>query len=126
MDLPSKSLEQTTFNTRHNIEEHMLIVMDKSRLEEHLSQPLQIDIKQIKIAVTFSTGYNGIFIVLDKNKKFVLVKSNIDDFLQFTIPPGAYEIENFKSEFKKIIIDEDYFIEIDHQFTIKPMFFHSG
>ena len=41
MELPSKILEQKTFNTRLRIEEHMLIVMDKSIHEEHLSQPLQ-------------------------------------------------------------------------------------
>ena len=37
----------------------MLIVIDKSTHEEHLSQPLQTKNKQLKIAVTFLTGYNG-------------------------------------------------------------------
>ena len=41
MQLPSKLLEQIAFNTRAKIEEHMLIVMDKSTHEEHLSQPSQ-------------------------------------------------------------------------------------
>ena len=41
MELPSKLLEQIAFNTRPKIEENMLIVMDKSTYEEHLSQPLQ-------------------------------------------------------------------------------------
>ena len=41
MELPSKVLEQIDFNTRPKIEEHFLIVMDKSSHEEHLSQPLQ-------------------------------------------------------------------------------------
>ena len=40
MEPPSKLLEQIAFNTRPQIEEHMLIVMDKSTHEEHLSQPL--------------------------------------------------------------------------------------
>ena len=40
MELPSKLLEKIAFNTRSKIEEHMLIVMDKSVHEEHLSQPL--------------------------------------------------------------------------------------
>ena len=53
MELPSKLLEQTVFNTRPKIEEHMLISMDKSTYEEHLSQPLQTNNKQFKIAVTF-------------------------------------------------------------------------
>ena len=34
-------LEQIAFITRSRIDEHMLIVMDKSTHEKHLSQPLQ-------------------------------------------------------------------------------------
>ena len=41
MELPSKSLEQIAHNTRPKIQKHMLIVMDKSGHEEHLSQTLQ-------------------------------------------------------------------------------------
>ena len=48
----------------------MSIVMDKNTHEEHLSQQLQINHKHFKIAVTFLTGYNGVFNVTDKNKKF--------------------------------------------------------
>ena len=58
MELPSKLLEQIAFNTRPKIEEHMLIVMDKSTHEEHLFQPLQTNNNQFKIAITFLTGYN--------------------------------------------------------------------
>ena len=53
MELPSKLLEQIAFNTRPKTEEHMLIVMDKSTHEKHLSQPLQTSIKRFKIAVFF-------------------------------------------------------------------------
>ena len=53
MELPSKILEQTAFNTRSRIEEHILIGMDKSTHEEHLSQPLPTDNKQFKMAVIF-------------------------------------------------------------------------
>ena len=53
MELPSKSLEQIAFNTRSKIEEHILIVMDKSTHEEHLSQPLQRNNNNFKTAVTF-------------------------------------------------------------------------
>ena len=53
MELPSKLLEQIAFNTRPKIEEHMFIVMNEYTHEEHLSQPLQINKKQFKIAVTF-------------------------------------------------------------------------
>ena len=57
----------------------MLIVMDKSIHEEHLFQPLQTNNKQFKIAVTFISGYNGIFNVTDKNNKFYFAKSITDD-----------------------------------------------
>ena len=53
MELPSKLLEQIAFNTRPKIEEHMLIVMNKSTHEEPSSQPLQTNNKQFKIAVIF-------------------------------------------------------------------------
>ena len=93
MQLPSKLLEQIAFNTRPKIEEHMLIVMDKSSHEEHLSQPLQTNNKQFKIAATFLTGYNGIINVTTKNNKFNFLESNNDDdHITITIPPGAYEI----------------------------------
>ena len=50
----------------------MLAVIDKCTRthEEHLSQPLLTNIKQFEIAVTFSTGYNGIFNITSTNKKF--------------------------------------------------------
>ena len=91
MELRSKLLEQIAFNTRPKIEEHMLIVMDKSTHEEHLFQPLQTNNKQFKIAVTFLTGYIGIFNVTNSNNKFNFFKSiTDDDHILKTIPPGAY------------------------------------
>ena len=124
MELPSKLLEQIAFNTRPKIEEHMLIVMDKSTHEEHLSQPLQTNNKQFKIAVTFLTGYNGIFNVTDKNNKFYFAKSITDegDFIRISIPPGAYELESLDKEIKRIIIDQGYYTEINYPFKIKPNF----
>ena len=68
---PSKLLEQIAYNTRPKIEEHMLIIMDKSTHEEHLYQPLQTNNKQFKIAVTFLSAYNGIFSVKNRNKNFI-------------------------------------------------------
>ena len=53
MELRSKILEQKSFNTKSRIEEHILIVMDKSTHEEHLSQSLQSNNKQYKTYVTF-------------------------------------------------------------------------
>ena len=100
MELPSKLLEQIALNTRPKIEEHMLIIMDKSTHEEHLSEPFQTDKKQFKIAVTFLTGYDGIFSVINSNIKFYFMKSISDEdgFIQITIPPGAYEIEALDNE----------------------------
>ena len=43
MVLPSKLLEQITFNTRLEIEERTLIAMIYSKVEEKLSQPLQFN-----------------------------------------------------------------------------------
>ena len=48
MELPSKLLEQIAYNTRPKIQEHMLIVMDRSIHEEHLSQPLQTNNNNLK------------------------------------------------------------------------------
>ena len=124
MELPSKLLEQIAFNTRAKIEEHMLIVMDQRTHEEHLSQPLQTNIKQFKITVTFLTGYNGIFNVTDKNNKFYFAKSISDEagYIQITIPQGAHEVENLNIENKRIIIDDGHFTEVDYPFLIKPNF----
>ena len=123
MELPSKLLEQIAYNTRPKIEEHMLIVMDKLTHEEHLSQPLQKNNKQFKIAVTFLTGYNGIFNVTNANKKFYFTKSiTDDDHIIITIPPGAYEIENLNNEIKRIIIDQEHYTETNYPFNIKPNF----
>ena len=124
MELPSKLLEQIAFNTRPKIEEHMLIVMDKSTHEEHLSQPLQTNNKQFKIAVTFLIGYNGIFNLTNKNNKFYFLKSITDEdgYIQITIPPGAYEIEALNNEIKRIIIDKEYYKQDDYPFKIKPNF----
>ena len=123
MELPSKLLEQIVYNTRPKIEEHMLIVMDKSTHEEHLFQPLQTNIKQFKIAVTFLTRYNGIFNVTNKNNKFYFKKVIKDeDFIQIRIPPGAYEIESLDDEIKKIIIEKGHYTENNYPFKIKPNF----
>ena len=102
----------------------MLIIIDKSNLEEHLSQPLQTNNKQFKIAITFLTVYNGIFIVTNSNNKFYFMKSitDKDGFIQITIPPGAYKIESLSNEIKRIITEEEHYTEADYPFTIKPNF----
>ena len=79
MELASKLLERIAYNTRPKIEEHMSIVMNKSTHEEHISQSLQTNKKQFKIAVTFLTGHNGIFNVTNANIKFYFTKSISDE-----------------------------------------------
>ena len=124
MELPSKLLEQIAFNTRHKIEEHMLIVMDKSSHEEHLSQSLQTNNKQFKMGVTFLTGYNGIFNVTSKNNNYYFIKSITDEdgYIKTTKPPSAYEIESLNNEIKRIIIDKEHYTEANYPFSIKPNF----
>ena len=123
MELPSKLLEQIAFNTRPKIEEHMLIVMNSSSHEEHLSQPLQTNNKQFKVGITFLSGYNGIFNVTTENNTFYFLKSIIDDdHIKITIPPGAYEIESLNNEIKRVIIDQEYYTETNYPFNIKPNF----
>ena len=127
MELPSKILQQIAHNTRPKIEEHMLIFMDKSTHEEHLSQPLQSNKKHFEIGGTFSTGYNEIFNVTDKNNKFYFRKSNNDDdFSKIINSQGAYEIESSNNEIKRIIIEGGQFTEADYPFTIKPNFLTLG
>ena len=123
MELPSKLLEKIAYNTRSIIEEHILIVMDKSIHEEHLFQPLQTNNKQFKIAVTFLSAYNGIFNVTKRNNKFYFKKNLLDeDFIQIRSPEGAYEIESLDSEIKRILIDKEDYSESNFPFKIKPNF----
>ena len=128
MELPSKLLEQIAYNTRPKIEEHLLIVMDKSTHEEHLFQPLQTNNKQFKKATTFLTGYNGIFNIRNENNKFYFKKTitNEDGFIKITIPPGAYEIESLNNEINRIIIDEGHYTESNYPSTIKRNFLTLG
>ena len=122
MELPSEILKQIAFNTRAKIEELILIVMTKSTHEEHLSQPLQSNNKQNKIAVTILTAYNGIFNITNKSIKFYFEKTitNEDDFIRISISQGAYEIESLNKEIKRIFVNEGHFTEADYPFTIKP------
>ena len=123
MKLPTKLLEQIAYNTRPKIEEHILIIMDKSNHEEHLFQPLQTNNIQFKIAVTFSSAYNGIFNVTNSNNQFYFFKSiSDDDHIQISIRPGVYEIESLNNEIKRIIIDEGHYTEEEYPFHIKPDF----
>ena len=123
MELPGKLLEKIAYNTKSKYEEHILIILNKSTHEEHLFQPLQTNNKQFKIAVTFLSAYNGIFNVINKNNKFYFKKNLIDeDFIQISIPEGAYEIGSLNDEIKRILIDKEYYTEVNYPFTIKPNF----
>ena len=123
MELPSKLLEQIAFDTRPKNGEHILINMDKSTYEEHLSQPLRTNNKQFKIAVTFLSGYNCNFNVTKSNNKFYLKKSfNDGEFTQISIPQGTYVIEALNDEIKRIITDKGHYSESNYPFNIKPNF----
>ena len=123
MELPSKLLEQAAFNTRPKTEKHMLIDIDKSTHVEHLSQPLQTRNTQFKIAVTFLTGYDGIFNVTDKTSKFYFNNSSSDIEPSFIkIAPRVYELENLDAEIKRICINKEHFGEDDYPFKIKHNF----
>ena len=53
MELSSKILEQIAFDTKPKIEQHILIVLDKSTNEEHLSQSLQTNRNNLKKLILF-------------------------------------------------------------------------
>ena len=124
MELASKVLEQIAINTRPKTEKHLLVVMDKSTHEEHLSQQLQTNNKQFKKAVAFLTCYSGIFNITNENNKICFAKSFSDEdgFLQIATSKGAYELEILSNEIKRIIIEEDHYTEANYPFTIKPNF----
>ena len=100
----------------------MLFGMDESMHEEHLFQPLQMNNKQFKMAVTFLTCYNGSFNVTDKNIKFCFTKLLTEDYIILNIPEGASELESLNDEIKRIIIHENHYTEENYPFRIKPNF----
>ena len=92
----------------------MVIVKEKSSHEEHSFQPLQANIKQFKLALTFSTGYNGTFNIIDKNINLFFTTSISDeDFSVFKILVEAY---------KGKILKEGYFTAGKDPFLFKPNF----
>ena len=124
MELPSKILEQIAFNTRPKVEEHMLIVMDKSTHEEHLAQPLQTNNIYIKNSCHVFNWLQRFFNVTNSINQFYFMKSITDEdgFIQFIIPPGVYEIESLNNEIKRSRFNEEHFTEAIYLFTIKPTF----
>ena len=123
MNLPNKLLEQIAFNTRPKIEKHMLIVMNKSIHEEHLSHPLQTKNKQFKIAVTVLTDYDGIFNITNKNNQFYFTTSLSDLEPNFIfISTGAFELEHLHAEIERNFFNHGQFTESNYPFKIKPNF----
>ena len=61
MELPSKTLVKKVLNARPEIEENLLIVLDKSIDEKTLALPLQTNNKQSKVAVTFFNWFQWYF-----------------------------------------------------------------
>ena len=85
---------------------------------------MQTKNNQYEIALTFLTGYNGIFNVTNENNNFYFTNSNTDEdgFIQKTVPQGAYEIEILKNGIERNIIEEEHYTEANYAFTIKPNF----
>ena len=107
MELRSKTFEQIAFNARPKIEEHMLIVIDKSTHEEHYSQLLQTNKIQFKIVSTFLSVYNGFSNVANKNNKFIFVSVfEGAEFNVISISPAAYKLERVNKEIKRTSVDE--------------------
>ena len=80
-------------------------------------------IKKYKVAVTFLTGYNGIFNVTNSNEKFLFTTSFSDIEPSFNvISPGVYELESLDAEIKRICFNDGYFGEDDYPFKIQPKF----
>ena len=74
LELLNKILERNAFKTRDKNEERMLIVIDKTIPEEQLAQLLQTKNKHFKLPVTFVTEYNGIYNIIEQNKKHYFAK----------------------------------------------------
>ena len=119
-----KRSEQIAFNTRPEIRENILVVMDESVLEEHLSQPLQANNRNLKVTVIFLICYNGIFNVTNSKNRFYFMKSISDEdgFIQISISAGAYERESLNKGIKRFIIDDEHYAEAKYPLTIKPNF----
>ena len=79
--------------------------------------------KQFKIAITFLTGYGGIFKKKQKNEKvFFTVIINDDDFNLTFFPPGAYEPDSPDDEIKRNTVEDGYFTEENYPVIFKPKF----
>ena len=78
-------MELIAFNARPKTEEHMLMVMDKSTHGRHLHQALQTNKKQFKLAISFLSGYNGIFNVTNSNNKFFSRKQLLTKMIFFKL-----------------------------------------
>ena len=86
--------------------------MNKSAHEEYLSQPIQTNSKQLELAVTFLTGYNGKLNLKKSNNKLNFIKSFQDvDFTRATIPLRAYEMVSLDNEIKRLTNEEEQFTE---------------
>ena len=98
----------------------MLIVMNKSSHEKHLTQPLQTNNEQFEKKVTFLTGYNGIFNIINrKNNFYFTVSINDDDFNVNFVSPGAYELDCLDKESIRITFKDGYFTDESYPFVNK-------
>ena len=89
-----------------------------------MSQPLQTNNKQFKVAVTFLTTYNEIFNFTNKNNEiYSAISITEDGFFRKTIPTGVYELESLNVENERIFNEEGHYTEEEYYpFLIKPNF----
>ena len=103
----------------------MLVVVNKGTQDEHLDQPLQTNNKQFEKAVTFLTGYNGIFNVTSKNNKFESVRPiNDGDFSVMSFSPGVFERAELEEEIERVINDKGHFTGSTYPFKKNQTFQH--
>ena len=104
MAFPNKRLEQIAFNTRCKIPKHMVRAKDNFTHEQHLSETLQTSNKQLNIAVTFRTGYTGIFNVTNENIEFISTSAfEGAEYNVISKPSRAYEVEPSDKKIERML-----------------------
>ena len=104
-----------------------MIVIDKLTSEKILSQPLQTNIQQLRIAITVLTGYNGIFDVTTRNNINIFISvSECFENNAIRIPPATFDVEILIKGIKRNIIDDGLFKEEEYHFSMKTIFSNFG
>ena len=125
MEVRSKLLEKTAFNTRCKIEEHLLNVMKKSTHKGSLFQPLPASIKQFKNAAIFLTVYNIICKATSSNNNFCFTTAIYDhECSEISISQGVFELESLNVEVKVLYLKKVISEKTIIRFQSKELFQH--